>query len=35
MSALRTAHQNGIDGIDYLTALARAPDPTAIPPLLG
>ena len=35
MSVLRTAHQHGIDAIGYLTALARAPDPTAIPPLLG
>jgi transposase len=33
MSVLRTAHQQGIDAIDYLTALARAPDPAAIPPL--
>jgi transposase len=34
MSVLRTAHQHRIDAIDYLTALARAPDPAAIPPLL-
>lgn len=34
MSVLRTAHQQGVDAIDYLTALARAPNPTAIPPLL-
>ena len=33
-SVLRTAHQHGIDAIDYLAALARAPDPAAIPPLL-
>jgi transposase len=33
MSMLRTAHQQGVDAIDYLAALARAPDPTAIPPL--
>jgi transposase len=33
MSVLRTAHQQGIDAIDYLAALARAPVPTAIPPL--
>jgi hypothetical protein len=35
MSVLRTAQQHGIDAIGYLTALARAPNPTAIPPLLG
>lgn len=33
-SVLRTTHQHGIDAIDYLAALARAPDPAAIPPLL-
>lgn len=33
-SVLRTAHQHGIDAIDYLAALARAPDPAAIPPPL-
>lgn len=33
-SVLRTAQQHGIDTIDYLAALARAPDPAAIPPLL-
>jgi len=34
MSVLRTAHQQGVDVIGYLAALARAPDPAAIPPLL-
>lgn len=34
MSVLRTAQQNGVDAIDYLAALARAPNATAIPPLL-
>jgi transposase len=34
LSVLHTAHQQGIDAIDYLAALARAPDPAAIPPLL-
>jgi transposase len=34
MTVLRTAHQHGIDAIDYLAALARAPDPPAIPPPL-
>jgi transposase len=34
MSVLVTANQRGIDAIDYLVRLARAPTPTAIP-LLG
>jgi transposase len=34
MSVLRTAHQQGVDAIGYLAALARAPNPAAIPPLL-
>jgi transposase len=34
MSVLRTAHQQGVDAIGYLAALARAPDPAAIPLLL-
>lgn len=33
MSVLRTASQQGIDAIDYLTRLARAPAPQAIPTL--
>jgi len=33
MSVFRTAAQQGVDGIDYLVALARAPTPAAIPPL--
>jgi len=33
MSALRTASQQGHDAIDYLTRLARAPNPAAIPSL--
>jgi hypothetical protein len=34
MSVLRTAEQHGIDGIDYLASLARAPNPTVIPALI-
>jgi hypothetical protein len=34
MSVLRTATQQGVDAIDYLAALARAPTPAGIPPLL-
>jgi hypothetical protein len=34
MSLLHTAHQNGVDAIGYLAALARAPGAAAIPPLL-
>ena len=34
MSVLRTASQQGINAIDYLTALARAPTPDAIPTLI-
>jgi hypothetical protein len=32
MSLLHTAHQNGVDAIGYLAALARAPNAAAIPP---
>ena len=35
MSVLVTANQHGIDAIDYLVGLARAPTPTAIPLLLN
>jgi transposase len=31
MSVLRTATQRGVDEIDYLAGLARAPTPAAIP----
>jgi len=31
MSLFRTATQQGIDALDYLVALARAPDPRAVP----
>ena len=34
MSVLRTAHQQSIDAIDYLAALARAPTPDTIPALI-
>jgi transposase len=34
MSLLSTAQQHGIDAIGYLAALARAPDPAALPPPL-
>lgn len=34
LSVLRSAHQQGVDAIDYLAALARAPNTAAIPPLL-
>lgn len=34
MSVLRTAEQHGIDGIDYLASLARAPNPAVIPALI-
>jgi transposase len=34
MSVLRTATQRGVDTIDYLVGLARAPTPTDIPALL-
>ena len=27
MSVIRTAAQHGVDAIDYLTSLARGPDP--------
>jgi hypothetical protein len=27
MSVIRTATQHGVDAIDYLTSLARGPDP--------
>lgn len=33
MSVLRTATQQGVDAIDYLARLARAPTPDAIPSL--
>jgi hypothetical protein len=32
MSLLHTAHQNGVDAIGYLAALAHAPNAAAIPP---
>lgn len=35
MSVLRTAAQHGIDEIDFLTRLARALTPTAIPSLFS
>ena len=31
MSILVTANQHGIDAIDYLTRLARTPNPTTFP----
>lgn len=31
MTVLRTAHQHGIDAVDYLTRLARAPNPATVP----
>lgn len=33
MSVLRTAGQQGVDAIDYLAQLARAPNPSVLPPL--
>jgi transposase len=35
MSVLRTATQRGVDEIDFLARLARAPTPAAIPPLFS
>ena len=35
MSALRTASQQGLDSIDFLTRLARAPTPAAAPSLFA
>ena len=31
MTLLRTAAQQGVDGIDYLAQLARAPNPATLP----
>jgi hypothetical protein len=33
MSVLRTATQRGVDEIDFLVGLARAPTPAALPSL--
>jgi len=33
MSVLRTATQQGVDVIDYLSRLARAPTPASVPSL--
>jgi transposase len=35
MSVIRTASQQGLDGIDFLTRLARAPTPAAAPSLFA
>lgn len=35
MSVIRTAHQQGVDIIQYLTGVARAPTPEDLPPLFS